>query len=148
MKDRNVDYTTALGLHFDQRHRDFDRFNSISNRVNAVNKDFNNTVFAMQKSNDLAKLDPVKDKAKIDQLKQEISQARRDFQRQNNITDADLLYLSQESSRISTPPPGRDQPSSIPPGAIADLKANPTAQTKAQFDAIFGAGAADRALGQ
>jgi hypothetical protein len=103
MKERKVDYTTALGLYHDQRQRDFDRFNSISNRVNAVNKDFNNTVFAMQKSNDLAKLDPVKDKAKIDQLKQEISQARRDFQRQNNITDADLLYLSQESSRISTP---------------------------------------------
>lgn len=148
MKDRKVDYTTALGLYHDQRQRDFDRFNSISNRVNQVNKDFNNTTFAMKKNNELSKLDPVKDKAKIEALNKEISQARREFQRQNSVTDADLLYLAQEPSRLTTPPPGRDQSSQIPPGAIADLKANPTAQTKAQFDAIFGAGAADRALGQ
>jgi hypothetical protein len=35
-----------------------------------------------------------------------------------------------------------------PAPAIADLKKNNTPQTRAQFDAIFGAGAAQRALGK
>ena len=150
MKERGVDYTTALGLFYDQRQRDFDRFNSISNRVNAVNKDFNSGVYMQGKQNDLRKLDPVKDKDKIKALNDEILKARREFQRQNNITDADLLYLSQEPSRLTTRP-SEGNPSNLtapPPAAVADLKANPTPQAREQFDAIFGPGAAARELGK
>lgn len=43
------------------------------------------------------------------------------------------------------PPPGGGRP--IPDAAARDLKANPSAERKKQFDAIFGAGAADRLLG-
>lgn len=140
MKDRNVDYTTALGLFYDQRQRDFDRFNSISNRVNAVNKDFNNTTFAMRKNADLSKLDPVKDKDKIKALNDEISKARREFQRQNNITDADLLYLSQEPARLSTRSSDGNQPN--PPsvgggGFVVNTPQGPVSfTTKEQADAF------------
>lgn len=45
-----------------------------------------------------------------------------------------------------TAAPAPAQAGTVPPAAIAKLAANPTAQNKAYFDQIFGAGAADRAL--
>jgi cytochrome c peroxidase len=47
------------------------------------------------------------------------------------------------SLRIDLPPP-RDKIAPPPPEAIAELRANPA--LKKQFDEVFGAGAADRAL--
>ncbi len=51
----------------------------------------------------------------------------------------------------STPAPGTPAPAAVktpPPAAIQQLKNRNTAETRAQFDAIFGAGAAQRALGK
>jgi len=152
MKDKNVDYYTAYGMIYDQRHRDPDRYNSLRTAVNKADSDFTNTPFAMQKSNDLAKLDPKKesDKAKIAKIQSELNDARERFRVDRGITKESLDYLRNEDIRLrnQTNQSGGNPSSSIPPGAVADLKANPTAQTKAQFDAIFGPGAADRALGQ
>jgi hypothetical protein len=152
MKDKRVDYTTALGLFYDQRQRDFDRYNSLRNAVNKADDSFASTPFAMQRSNDLAKLDPKKesDKPKIAKIQEELEAAKRKYRLDRGLTQESLDYLKNEDARLrnQSGPLGGNPSSSIPPDAIADLKANPTAQTKAQFDAIFGAGAADRALGQ
>ena len=149
MKDKRVDYTTALGLFYDQRQRDFDRYNSLRNAVNKADDSFASTPFAMQKSNDLAKLDPKKesDKPKIAKIQEELEAAKRRYRLDRGLTQESLDYLKNEDARLrnQSGPLGGNPSSSIPPDAIADLKANPTAQTKAQFDAIFGAGAADRA---
>ena len=48
----------------------------------------------------------------------------------------------------STPPPPPKGVRTPPAPAIAELKKNDTPQTRAQFDAIFGAGAAQKALGK
>ena len=101
MKEKNVDYTTAYGLMYDARQRDFDRYNSLRTTLNKADSDFQNTPYAMKKSNELSKLDPKKDKARIDALQTEINEAKSRFRAERGISQESLRYLQQEDARLS-----------------------------------------------
>ena len=101
MKEKGVDYTTAYGLMYDARQRDFDRYNSLRTTLNKADSDFQNTPYAMKKSNELSKLDPKKDKARIDALQTEINEAKSRFRAERGISQESLRYLQQEDARLS-----------------------------------------------
>jgi hypothetical protein len=156
MAEQGVGYTEAMGIRAQQTARANDRYNSIRNSVNRVEENIREDLSIRTMRGQLAEAekDPVANAAKITKLKQNINDAKDKYYTDAGISKDTRDYLAEEDKRILNQTRGRtnfdkDGKSSAapPPGAIADLKANPTAQTKAQFDAIFGAGAADRALG-
>ena len=100
MKDRNVDYTTAYGLMYDARQRDFDRYNSLRTAVNKADDSFAATPYAMQKSNELSKLDPKKDAAKIAKIQSEINVAKAKYRLDRGLTQESLDYLKNEDARL------------------------------------------------
>jgi hypothetical protein len=100
MKDRKVDYTTAYGLMYDARQRDFDRYNSLRTAVNKADDSFAATPYAMQKSNELSKLDPKKDAAKIAKIQSEINVAKAKYRLDRGLTQESLDYLKNEDARL------------------------------------------------
>lgn len=150
MADKKVNYTTAYGLMYDQRQRDFDRYNSLRTAVNKADDSFASTPYAMQKSNELSKLDPKKDAGKIAKIQGELNDAKNRYRLDRGLTQESLEYLKSEDARLRGQfgPPGGNQSSSVPPAAVADLKANPTPQAMVYFDDTFGPGAAARELGK
>lgn len=59
----------------------------------------------------------------------------------------DAIGRIMQRDAASTAPVAPAAPSAVPAPAIAKLAQNPTPEMKAHFDEVFGAGAADRALG-
>jgi hypothetical protein len=158
MAEQGVGYTEAMGIRAQQTARANDRYNSIRNSVNRVEENIREDLSIRTMRGQLAEAekDPVANAAKITKLKQNINDAKDKYYTDAGISKDTRDYLAEEDKRILNQTRGRTNfdkdgkssaPTPPPPGAIADLKANPTAQSKAQFDAIFGAGAADRALG-
>jgi hypothetical protein len=160
MAEQGVGYTEAMGIRAQQTARANDRYNSIRNSVNRVEENIKEDLSIRTMRGQLAEAekDPVANAAKITTLRKDINDIKEKYYTDAGISKDTRDYLAEEDKRILDQTRGRtnfgkDGKSSAPPpsppaAAIADLKANPTAQSKAQFDTIFGPGAADRALGK
>jgi hypothetical protein len=142
MKDRNVDYTTAYGIMFDQRQRDFDRYNSLRTAVNKADDSFAATPYAMQKSNDLSKLDPKKDAAKIAKIQSELNAAKAKYRLDRGLTQESLDYLKNEDARLrnqfGAPDVNQPNPPSVGGGGfVVNTPQGPVSfTTKEQADAF------------
>jgi hypothetical protein len=137
MKEKNVDYTTALGIFYDQRQRDPDRYNSLRTALNKADADFQNTPFAMKKSAERSKLDPVKDKAKIEAINADLAREREKFRNERGITPESIRYLQQEDTRLSGQfGGGAGQPGGVG-GFVVNTPQGPVSfTTKEQADAF------------
>lgn len=142
MKDRNVDYTTAYGIMFDQRQRDFDRYNSLRTAVNKADDSFAATPYAMQKSNELSKLDPKKDAAKIAKIQSELNAAKAKYRLDRGLTQESLDYLKNEDARLrnqfGAPDVNQPNPPSVGGGGfVVNTPQGPVSfTTKEQADAF------------
>jgi hypothetical protein len=127
-----------------------DRYNALSNRLVAANKE----IAALQSINEYALLGE-KDPKKIEKLKTDFEEKRKNILRYYYLNEANLKELNDPGSSLSgTQPPA--QPGAAPAGAqgkplpppeaVSMLKDNPSALAKQQFDDAFGPGAAARAL--
>jgi hypothetical protein len=152
-----MSYSEAyLKFHKDRNTRDLDRYNSTRNAIGRANALIQKDSGIMMQESKLRELekDPVGNAAAIKQQKEAIKSAKMAYYAQEDITEDSLNFVAEEDRRSleavrgnkppASPPATNTQP---PAAAIADLKANPSAKAKADFDTIFGKGAADRALG-
>jgi hypothetical protein len=118
-------------------------------RAQGVYKDlFNNTYDELNRTAKPGGVNYRKYKDNPDQLKADARQIALN----EMAPDLKAVLGFQEPKAVAPPAgsaPQTSSPKRTPPApAIADLKKNNTPQTRAQFDAIFGAGAAQRALGK
>jgi hypothetical protein len=127
-----------------------DRYNALSNRLVAANKE----IAALQSINEYALLRE-KDPKKIEKLKTDFEEKRKNILRYYYLNEANLKELNDPGSSLSgTQPPAQPgaAPAGVqgkplpPPEAVSMLKDNPSALAKQQFDDAFGPGAAARAL--
>lgn len=156
MAEKGVGYTEALGLYFDARQRDFDRYNALRTSLNKAQAAMANDEVMARLNNQISKLEAkpenkrsADEKAQLVELKNKAKIRQGDIYAQFKITPESLSYLERTDAGLlgSTPPPrgGTEPP---PPAAVEQLRANDTPQMRAYFDQTFGQGAAARALGR
>jgi hypothetical protein len=112
--------------------------------VNKADDSFAATPFAMQKSNDLAKLDPKKesDKPKIAKIQEELEAAKRRYRLDRGLTQESLDYLKNEDTRLRNQFGAPDGNQSNPPsvgggGFVVNTPQGPVSfTTKEQADAF------------
>lgn len=157
MASEGISYMQAIERLGEAEHPK-DRFNAIHNAITAYNTSVANDLKILGLDGRRSELmrDPVKNAEEIKKLDAKEAEIRAVRKKEYAITEDDYKYLEQEGKRLSgkgaaTPTQSRPAPAPAPvvapPAAIADLKKNPSAKAKADFDAIFGKGAADKALG-